>query len=47
MFINMKTGVGIVTTRRVIELIFKTSIEQERGRIGTFSPGCGVRLGRR
>ena len=39
----MKTGVGIVTTRWVIErpMIFKTSIEQAHGRTGTFSPGFG------
>ena len=42
----MKTGVGIVTTRWVIErpMIFKTSIEQAHGRMGTFSPGFGVRV---
>jgi patatin-like phospholipase/acyl hydrolase len=45
-FDNMKTGVGIVTTRWVIErpMIFKTSIEQAHGRMGTFSPGFGVRV---
>lgn len=45
-FADMKTGVGIVTTRWVIErpMIFKTSIEQAHGRIGTFSPGFGVRV---
>lgn len=44
MFTDMKTGVGIVTTRWVIErpMIFKTSIEQAHGRMGTFSPGFGV-----
>ena len=44
MFADMKTGVGIVTTRWVIErpMIFKTSIEQAHGRMGTFSPGFGV-----
>ncbi|OSJ26563.1 patatin [Bradyrhizobium japonicum] len=44
MFTDMKTGVGIVTTRWIIErpMIFKTSIEQAHGRIGTFSPGFGV-----
>jgi predicted acylesterase/phospholipase RssA len=42
-FDAMKTGVGIVTTRWVIErpMIFKTSIEQAHGRMGTFSPGFG------
>jgi predicted acylesterase/phospholipase RssA len=46
MFTDMKTGVGIVTTRWVIEhpMIFKTSIEQAHGRVGTFSPGFGVRV---
>jgi len=45
-FDQMKTGVGIVTTRWVIErpMIFKTSIEQAHGRMGTFSPGFGVRV---
>ena len=40
MFTDMKTAVGVVTTRWVIErpMIFKTSIEQADGRIGTFSP---------
>ena len=43
-FDAMKTGVGIVATRWVIErpMIFKTSIEQAHGRMGTFSPGFGV-----
>jgi uncharacterized protein len=43
-FDQMKTGVGIVATRWVMErpLIFKTSIEQAHGRMGTFSPGFGV-----
>jgi uncharacterized protein len=46
MFTEMKTGVGVVTTRWVIErpMIFKTSIEQAHGRMGTFSPGFGVRV---
>lgn len=45
-FDKMKTGVGIVATRWVIErpMIFKTSIEQAHGRMGTFSPGFGVRI---
>jgi uncharacterized protein len=45
-FDKMKTGVGIVTTRWVIErpMIFKTSIEQTHGRMGTFSPGFGVKV---
>lgn len=43
-FDQMKTGVGIVSTKWVIErpMIFKTSIEQAHGRMGTFSPGFGV-----
>lgn len=43
-FDAMKTGVGIVATRWVIErpMIFKTSIDQAHGRTGTFSPGFGV-----
>jgi patatin-like phospholipase/acyl hydrolase len=45
-FADMKTGVGVVATRWVIErpMIFKTSIEQAHGRMGTFSPGFGVRV---
>src|SRR5258708_31359207 len=45
-FDRMKTGVGIVATRWVIvrPMIFKTSIEQAHGRMGTFSPGFGVRV---
>ena len=45
-FDAMKTGVGIVATRWVIErpMIFKTSIEQAHGRMGTFSPGFGVKV---
>ena len=45
-FTDMKTGVGIVTTRWFIErpMIFKTSIEQAHGRTDTFSPGFGVRV---
>jgi predicted acylesterase/phospholipase RssA len=43
-FDKMKTGIGIVTTKWVIErpMIFKTSIEQAHGRMGTFLPGFGV-----
>lgn len=45
-FDQMKTGVGIVTTKWVIErpMIFKTSIEQAHGRKGSFSPGFGVKI---
>lgn len=44
MFTDVKTGVGIVTTKWVIErpMIFKGSIEQAHGRMGTFVPGFGV-----
>lgn len=42
----MKTGVGLVATRWIIErpMIFKTSIEQAHGRMGTFSPGFGCTI---
>ncbi|MEY9726276.1 patatin-like phospholipase family protein [Bradyrhizobium yuanmingense] len=42
-FDAMKTGLGIVTTKWIIErpMIFKTSIEQAHGRKATFSPGFG------
>ena len=45
-FDKMKTGTGVVATRWIIErpMIFKTSIEQAHGRLGTFSPGFGVRV---
>jgi predicted acylesterase/phospholipase RssA len=45
-FDAMKTAVGIVTTRWVIErpMIFKSSIEQAHGRMGTFSPGFGCTI---
>lgn len=43
-FTDVKTAVGIVTTKWVIErpMIFKGSIEQAHGRTGTFVPGFGV-----
>ena len=43
-FTDVKTGVGIVATKWVIErpMIFKGRIEQAHGRIGTFVPGFGV-----
>jgi patatin-like phospholipase/acyl hydrolase len=43
-FDAMKVGVGVVSTRWIIEqpMIFKTSIEQAHARMGTFSPGFGV-----
>ena len=45
-FDKMKTGVGIVATRWIIErpMIFKTNIEQAHGRMGTFAPGFGVKV---
>lgn len=45
-FDKMQTGIGIVATRWVVErpMIFKTSIEQAHGRMGTFSPGFGVKV---
>jgi len=46
MFDHVKTGVGVVATRWVIErpMIFKGSIVQAHGRTGTFSPGFGVTI---
>jgi predicted acylesterase/phospholipase RssA len=46
-FDAIKTGIGIVATKWVIErpMIFKASIAQAHGRIGTFSPGFGCRIG--
>jgi patatin-like phospholipase/acyl hydrolase len=45
-FDAMKTGIGVVATRWVIErpMIFKASIEQAHGRMGTFSPGFGCTI---
>nr|MBO1963876.1 patatin-like phospholipase family protein [Sinorhizobium medicae] len=47
MFDSVKTGVGIVTTKWIIErpMIFKGSVAQAHGRQGTFVPGFGVRIG--
>jgi uncharacterized protein len=46
-FDSVKTGVGIVTTKWVIErpMIFKGSVAQAHGRTGTFSPGFGCTIG--
>ncbi|MEA3264918.1 MAG: patatin-like phospholipase family protein [Pseudomonadota bacterium] len=43
-FSDVKTGIGIVATKWVIErpMIFKGSVAQAHGRIGTFVPGFGV-----
>ena len=46
-FDAIKTGIGIVATRWVMEtpMIFKSSVAQAHGRIGTFKPGFGVPIG--
>jgi predicted acylesterase/phospholipase RssA len=46
-FDDVKTGVGIVTTKWVTErpMIFKGNVEYAHGRKGTFKPGFGVRIG--
>ena len=43
-FADMKTGVGVVTTKWVIErpMIFKGNVAQAHGRVATFRPGFGV-----
>lgn len=45
-FDAVKTGVGVVTTKWMIErpMIFKGSIAQAHGRTGTFVPGFGVTI---
>jgi uncharacterized protein len=45
-FADVKTGIGIVTTRWGNErpMIFKGSVAQAHGRIGTFIPGFGVSI---
>ena len=45
-FDAVKTGVGIITTKWVIErpMIFKGSVAQAHGRIGTFAPGFGCTI---
>ena len=45
-FEDVKTGVGIVTTKWIIErpMIFKGDIAQAHGRKGTFKPGFGVSI---
>jgi uncharacterized protein len=45
-FTDVKTGIGIVTTKWVIErpMIFKGDVAQAHGRIGTFIPGSGVSI---
>jgi len=46
-FDGVKTAVGIVTTKWIIErpMIFKGSVAQAHGRVGTFLPGFGVTIG--
>lgn len=45
-FEDVKTGIGIVTTRWVMErpMIFKGDVTQAHGRVGTFKPGFGVSI---
>lgn len=45
-FEDVKTGIGIVATKWVIErpMIFKGDVAQAHGRIGTFKPGFGVSI---
>jgi predicted acylesterase/phospholipase RssA len=45
-FDAVKTGIGIVATRWVIErpMIFKSSVAQAHGRTGTFVPGFGCTI---
>jgi patatin-like phospholipase/acyl hydrolase len=47
MFTNVKTSVGIVTTKWVLEkpMIFKTHVGQARGMKASFVPGFGVKVG--
>jgi predicted acylesterase/phospholipase RssA len=44
MFTDVKTGIGIVATKWVIErpMVFKADVAQAHGRAGTFVPGFGV-----
>jgi predicted acylesterase/phospholipase RssA len=45
-FTDVKTGIGVVATRWVLErpMIFKGDIQQAHGRKGTFTPGFGVTI---
>lgn len=47
MFTDVKTNLGVVTTKWVLEqpMIFKGSISQAHGRLGSFVPGFGVKVG--
>jgi predicted acylesterase/phospholipase RssA len=46
MFEDVKTGIGVVATKWVIErpMIFKGDVAQAQGRVGTFKPGFGVSI---
>lgn len=46
-FADVKTGIGVVTTKWAIErpMIFKGNVEQAHGRKGTFVPGFGAKIG--
>lgn len=45
-FSDVKTGIGIVTAKWLTErpMIFKGSVAQAHGRVGTFVPGFGVNI---
>lgn len=45
-FTDVKTGIGIVTAKWLTErpMIFKGSVAQAHGRVGTFVPGFGVSI---
>lgn len=45
-FKDVKTGIGIVTAKWLTErpMIFKASVAQAHGRVGTFVPGFGVSI---
>ena len=45
-FADVKTGIGVVTAKWLTErpMIFKGSVAQAHGRIGTFVPGFGVSI---
>lgn len=45
-FDNLKTGVGIVAVKWIIEkpMIFKGNVQQGHGRLGTFVPGFGCTI---
>ena len=45
-FTDVKTGIGIITAKWLTErpMIFKGSVAQAHGRVGTFVPGFGVNI---